>query len=122
MRDEKPGGHGERSVAVGTLDMAIWDATAKIAGQPLYRLLSQLVGGGGAVASRVPCYAAGGYRYPTADIDRLRDEVRGLLDLGYAHVKIKIGGESLANTSRVSASRRDSPGRTCPPTMSHAPG
>jgi hypothetical protein len=26
MRNEKPGGHGERSVAVGTLDMAIWDA------------------------------------------------------------------------------------------------
>ncbi|MDG4869092.1 hypothetical protein P8631_13940, partial [Guyparkeria sp. 1SP6A2] len=24
--NEKPGGHGERSVAVGTIDMAIWDA------------------------------------------------------------------------------------------------
>src|SRR3954453_16840407 len=35
MMNEKPGGHGERSVAVGTLDMAIWDATAKIAGKPL---------------------------------------------------------------------------------------
>ena len=28
MANEKPGGHGERSVAVGTLDMAIWDAVA----------------------------------------------------------------------------------------------
>src|SRR3954452_3843414 len=28
MQNEKPGGHGERSVAVGTLDMAVWDATA----------------------------------------------------------------------------------------------
>ena len=26
MRNEKPGGHGERSVAVGVLDMALWDA------------------------------------------------------------------------------------------------
>ena len=26
MANEKPGGHGERSVAVGTLDMAVWDA------------------------------------------------------------------------------------------------
>ncbi len=26
MTNEKPGGHGERSVAVGTIDMAIWDA------------------------------------------------------------------------------------------------
>jgi L-alanine-DL-glutamate epimerase-like enolase superfamily enzyme len=38
MSNEKPGGYGERSVAVGTLDMAIWDATAKIAGKPLFRL------------------------------------------------------------------------------------
>ena len=36
MRNEKPGGHGERSVAVGVIDMAVWDATAKIAGIPLY--------------------------------------------------------------------------------------
>ena len=28
MTNEKPGGHGERSVAVGTMDMAIWDAVA----------------------------------------------------------------------------------------------
>ena len=40
MRNEKPGGHGERSVAVGVLDMAVWDAVAKIAGLPLYRLLA----------------------------------------------------------------------------------
>src|SRR5271169_2765721 len=32
MKNEKPGGHGERSVAVGVLDMAVWDAVAKIAG------------------------------------------------------------------------------------------
>ena len=35
MRNEKPGGHGERSVAVGVIDMAAWDAVAKIAGVPL---------------------------------------------------------------------------------------
>src|ERR1700733_12814918 len=35
MSNEKPGGHGERSVAVGTIDMAVWDAVAKIAGKPL---------------------------------------------------------------------------------------
>lgn len=34
--NEKPGGHGERSVAIGTIDMAVWDATAKIAGKPLF--------------------------------------------------------------------------------------
>jgi L-alanine-DL-glutamate epimerase-like enolase superfamily enzyme len=31
MKNEKPGGHGERSVAVGVLDMALWDAAAKLA-------------------------------------------------------------------------------------------
>src|SRR6202171_3028534 len=40
MRNEKPGGHGERSVAVGVLDMAVWDAVAKISGLPLYCLLA----------------------------------------------------------------------------------
>ena len=30
MKNEKPGGHGERSVAVGTIDMAIWDLVSKI--------------------------------------------------------------------------------------------
>ncbi len=32
MTNEKPGGHGDRAVAVAALDMAVWDATAKIAG------------------------------------------------------------------------------------------
>ena len=36
MANEKPGGHGERSVAVGAIDMAVWDAVAKIEGKPLY--------------------------------------------------------------------------------------
>ncbi|KOQ43011.1 mandelate racemase, partial [Achromobacter xylosoxidans] len=36
--NEKPGGHGERSVAIGTIDMAVWDAVAKIAGKPLFQL------------------------------------------------------------------------------------
>src|SRR5438093_821160 len=35
MENEKPGGHGERCIAVGTLDMAIWDAAAKISDMPL---------------------------------------------------------------------------------------
>src|SRR6202048_1896711 len=39
--NEKPGGHGERSVAIGTIDMAVWDAVAKIAGKPLFRLLAE---------------------------------------------------------------------------------
>ena len=46
FKNEKPGGHGERSVAIGTIDMAVWDAVAKIAGKPLFRLLAERYGGG----------------------------------------------------------------------------
>ncbi|WP_115004804.1 mandelate racemase/muconate lactonizing enzyme family protein [Xanthomonas campestris] len=93
MSNEKPGGHGERSVAVGTLDMAIWDATAKIAGMPLFRYLAQMKGR--EANPRVFVYAAGGYYYPGKDNSALRKEMRGYLDRGYNVVKMKIGGASI---------------------------
>ena len=81
MAGEKPGGHGERCVAVGTLDMAVWDAVAKIADLPLHRFLSDRIGPGATGESRVPVYAGGGYRYPSDDIPRLTEEIRRFLDL-----------------------------------------
>lgn len=93
MSNEKPGGHGERSVAVGTLDMAIWDATAKIAGMPLFRYLAQMKGR--QANPRVFVYAAGGYYYPGKDNSALRKEMRSYLDRGYNVVKMKIGGASI---------------------------
>jgi L-alanine-DL-glutamate epimerase-like enolase superfamily enzyme len=96
MANEKPGGHGDRSVAVGVLDMAVWDAIAKIEGKPLYRLLAERYNGGKA-DDRVFVYAAGGYYYPGKDVKALQDEMKRYLDLGYTVVKMKIGGESLAD-------------------------
>jgi D(-)-tartrate dehydratase len=93
MRNEKPGGHGERSVAVGTIDMAVWDAVAKIAGKPLFRLLAERHGL--EPTPRVFVYAAGGYYYPGKDLDALRAEMRSYLDRGYSVVKMKIGGADL---------------------------
>jgi L-alanine-DL-glutamate epimerase-like enolase superfamily enzyme len=90
MQNEKPGGHGERSVAVGTIDMAVWDAVAKIAGRPLFRLLAERYGG--QADARVFVYAAGGYYYPGKDLGALRGEMRSYLDRGYTVVKMKIGG------------------------------
>ena len=90
MANEKPGGHGERSVAVGTLDMAIWDATAKIANTPLFRMLAELKGRD--ANPRVFVYAAGGYYYPNKDDAALRAEMRGYVNRGYTVVKMKIGG------------------------------
>jgi D(-)-tartrate dehydratase len=96
MANEKPGGHGERSVAVGVLDMAVWDAVAKIEDKPLYRLLAERYNGGRA-DDRVFVYAAGGYYYPGKNLQALRDEMKRYLDLGYTVVKMKVGGESLAD-------------------------
>ena len=101
--NEKPGGHGERSVAIGTVDMAIWDAVAKIAGVPLYRLLADRYNGG-TVDEQVFVYAAGGYYYPGKDLTALQDEMRRYLDLGYSVVKMKIGGAPLAeDLARIEA-------------------
>jgi L-alanine-DL-glutamate epimerase-like enolase superfamily enzyme len=93
MANEKPGGHGERSVAVGTLDMAVWDAVAKIAHKPLFRLLAERHGV--QANPRVFVYAAGGYYYPGKGNDALRAEMRGYLERGYSVVKMKIGGASI---------------------------
>jgi len=103
MRNEKPGGHGERSVAVGVVDMALWDAVAKIERKPLHRLLAERYGAGDA-DERVFVYAAGGYYYPGKDIEQLRDEMQSYLDLGYDVVKIKIGGVELRDdVARIEA-------------------
>ncbi len=95
MANEKPGGHGERSVAVGTIDMAVWDAVAKIASEPLFRLLARR--NGRKADPRVFVYAAGGYYYPGKDLGALRAEMRSYLDRGYSVVKMKIGGAPLAD-------------------------
>ena len=83
MTNEKPGGHGERSVAVGVIDMAVWDAVAKIARVPLYRLLAERFGNGQG-ESKVWVYAAGGYYYPGKDAAALQAEMQSYLDLGYS--------------------------------------
>jgi L-alanine-DL-glutamate epimerase-like enolase superfamily enzyme len=95
MTNEKPGGHGEWAVAVGTVDMALWDLAAKIEEKPLYQLLADRYRGGLADPD-VYVYAAGGYYYPGKGITGLQDEIKRFLDQGYLDVKIKIGGAPLA--------------------------
>lgn len=89
MKGEKPGGHGERCVAIGTLDMALWDAAAKIADLPLHAFLE------GGASRTVAAYASGGYLYPDHDLDRLGDELRAFVGRGYRCAKIKIGAAPL---------------------------
>src|SRR5262245_30478905 len=94
MAREKPGGHTERSVAIGTIEVACWDAVAKIAGKPLHRVLAERYGRG-RVAKRVPCYVGGGWYAPGKGIGALQDEIRERLDQGYHTMKIKVGGASI---------------------------
>jgi D(-)-tartrate dehydratase len=102
MTNEKPGGHGERSVAMGALDMAIWDALAKARGVPLWKHLADRVG-------RIPdsdvfTYAAGGYYYDQSDpLQPLRAEMTDYLELGYTHTKLKIGVDLADDIRRVEA-------------------
>ncbi|HET7415406.1 MAG TPA: hypothetical protein VFI97_06890, partial [Arthrobacter sp.] len=76
MRNEKPGGHGDRAVAVGTLDMAMWDAAAKAAGQPLYRVLHDRFNPTNPLPESVSVYAAGGYYRDGGDISALQQEIK----------------------------------------------
>src|SRR5205085_1229426 len=99
FRNEKPGGHGERSVAIGSIDMAVWDAVAKIEGKPLFRLLAERYGDGRA-NPRVFVYAAGGYYYPGKGDEALVNEMKSYVDRGYRVVKMKIGGAPLAEDLR----------------------
>ena len=104
LANEKPGGHGDRAVAVGVLDMALWDVAAKAMGLPLHHLLHQRFAVAERPADDVWVYAAGGYYHPGKVLDGLRDEIRSYLEAGYRDVKIKIGGAPLADDlARVEA-------------------
>jgi L-alanine-DL-glutamate epimerase-like enolase superfamily enzyme len=99
MHREKAGGHSERSIAIGTIEVALWDAVAKIAGKPLHRLLAERYSGG-KVADKVFCYVGGGWYFPGQTNKDLQDEMRRHLDSGYTMVKMKVGGLPLAEDVR----------------------
>ena len=99
MQREKPGGHTERSVAIGTIEVAAWDAVAKIAGKPLHQVLAERYSGGRTL-DKVPCYVGGGWYAPGKGIPELLDEIREKFDQGYNVMKIKVGGAPLAEDVR----------------------
>ena len=103
MRNEKAGGHSERSVGIGTIEVAVWDAVAKIEGKPLHRVLAERFNGG-KVLDKVFCYVGGGWYAPGKTTDDLQDEMRRHLDSGYTMVKMKVGGMTVAeDCARVEA-------------------
>jgi L-alanine-DL-glutamate epimerase-like enolase superfamily enzyme len=96
MKDEKPGGHGERSGAVGLIDAALWDLAAKTAGEPLWRLLAKGLGGADASA-KIAIYASGGHYRASNDVAGLCEDIRRAISQGHRRFKIKIGGVSVVD-------------------------
>lgn len=95
LRDEKPGGHGDRAGAAAALELACWDLNAKLGDEPAYATIARHFGR--EPADAVAVYAAGGYYYPGRSLDRLRTEMCGYLDQGYEAVKMKIGCASMSD-------------------------
>lgn len=73
--------------ALGSINIAMWDAWARTLGQPIWRLF-------GAYRDRVPLYGSGGWISYT--IDELLDEVTRYVKRGFRAVKIKVGSPELA--------------------------
>ena len=88
---EKIGGDAERSIAIGTIEVAVWDAVAKIADQPLHRVFAERYSDG-RLSDKVFCYAGGGWYWPGQTVADLQDEMRRHLAAGYTMVKMKVGG------------------------------
>lgn len=99
MRNEKPGGHGDRAAAAGALELAIWDLNAKLAGEPAYATIARAFGRAAAARS-VDVYAAGGYYYAPGQGKTLSDELRGYQAMGFSAFKMKIGGAPLQEDLR----------------------
>jgi L-alanine-DL-glutamate epimerase-like enolase superfamily enzyme len=95
LKNEKPGGHGDRAAAASALELAVWDLNAKLADEPAYQTIARHFNRK-IDSIRVPVYAAGGYYYPDASAQRLADEMRSYRDMGFNAFKMKIGGAPLS--------------------------
>jgi len=109
LQREKSGGHSERSIAIGTIEVALWDAVAKIAEKPLHQQLAERHNGG-KISERVFCYVGGGWYLPGQTIRDLQDEMLRHLDAGYTMVKMKVGGLPLADDVRRVAAVKETLG------------
>ena len=96
---EKIGGDAERSIGIGTIEVAVWDAVAKIADEPLHSVLASRYGGG-RLPDKVFCYVGGGWYWPGQTMADLQDEMRRHLSAGYTMVKMKVGGLPVAEDCR----------------------
>lgn len=74
--------------ALGTVDIARWDAIGKAVDLPLYKLW-------GNYTDSVPIIAIGGYYQEGKGLEELAEEVREYHSLGFGGLKLKVGGRSV---------------------------
>jgi len=95
LRDEKPGGHGDRSGAAAALELAAWDLRAKLADEPAYVTIARSFGER-TTFKPVEVYTGGGYYHAEGSGHTLSNELQQLKDMGFDSFKIKIGGAPLS--------------------------
>jgi L-alanine-DL-glutamate epimerase-like enolase superfamily enzyme len=86
-RESEYFGHGGiHRWALGSINIAMWDAWAKTLGKPVWRMFDVF-------HERVPLYGSGGWI--SYSIDELLAEVTGYAKRGFRAVKIKVGSPEL---------------------------
>ncbi len=86
--------------AISAVDIALWDIAGKVLDAPVCDLL------GGRMRDKVAAYATGLYYTEGEFPNRLLDEARGYVDLGFKGMKTKVGGLPLdEDVARVTAIR-----------------
>ena len=88
---------GISSMAIASVDNALWDLKARLLDVPLVRLL-------GAARDAIPIYGSGGFTSYT--VARLHEQLGGWARSGIRMVKMKIGREPAADVARVRAARQ----------------
>ena len=87
---------GVGGMAVSAVDTALWDLKARLLGVSLLKLL-------GAARAAVPVYGSGGFT--SYGEDRLREQLGGWAEAGFAMVKMKVGRDPVADPARVRVAR-----------------
>jgi len=85
------GSRGLTAIAIGAVDIALWDLLGKVAGRPLTDLL-------GRSRATIPAYGSGVNL--NLSVGELTQQVRRWVEVGYKGVKVKVGTGSLREDRR----------------------